>query len=75
MEVVNRGLQGMERWTPPDIRGVGTTGSGRELIGELIGADIVTDEITAHKTGSTFVGTLCSTAAVPTPSSRSADRT
>ncbi len=38
------------------VRGVGTTGSGRELIGELVGADTVNDEITAHKTGSTFVG-------------------
>ncbi len=33
------------------IAGVGTTGSGRELIGILVGADIVKDEITAHKTG------------------------
>ncbi|MDZ7346491.1 MAG: acyl-CoA dehydratase activase, partial [candidate division KSB1 bacterium] len=33
-----------------EILGVGTTGSGRELIGELVGADAVHDEITAHKT-------------------------
>jgi len=39
-----------------DVRGVGTTGSGRELIGELVGADTVNDEITAHKTGALFVG-------------------
>jgi len=38
------------------LRGVGTTGSGRELIGELCGADIITDEITAHKTGADFIG-------------------
>ena len=37
------------------IRGAGTTGSGRELVGELIGADVVIDEITAHKSGATFV--------------------
>ncbi|HSK08853.1 MAG TPA: acyl-CoA dehydratase activase [Vicinamibacterales bacterium] len=37
------------------IRGVGTTGSGRELIGELVGADTVNDEITAHKTGAAFI--------------------
>ncbi|HSB80995.1 MAG TPA: acyl-CoA dehydratase activase, partial [Candidatus Methylomirabilis sp.] len=37
------------------IRGVGTTGSGRELIGELVGADTITDEITAHTTGATYV--------------------
>ena len=38
------------------ICGVGTTGSGRELIGELVGADTVTDEITCHKTGACFIG-------------------
>ncbi|MFH1416922.1 MAG: acyl-CoA dehydratase activase [Planctomycetota bacterium] len=38
------------------IRAVGSTGSGRELIGELAGADSINDEITAHKTGATFVG-------------------
>ncbi len=37
------------------IRSVGTTGSGRELIGELVGADTVNDEITAHKTGAAFI--------------------
>jgi len=39
-----------------NICGVGTTGSGRELIGQLVGADTVNDEITAHKTGAMFVG-------------------
>jgi len=39
-----------------NVRGVGTTGSGRELIGRLVGADTINDEITAHKTGATFVG-------------------
>ena len=39
-----------------NLLGVGTTGSGRELIGELCGADVITDEITAHKTGADFVG-------------------
>jgi predicted CoA-substrate-specific enzyme activase len=37
------------------IRGVGATGSGRELIGELVGADTITDEITAHTTGALHV--------------------
>ena len=37
------------------IKGVGTTGSGRELTGVLIGADTINDEITAHKTGATHV--------------------
>ncbi|HVN04179.1 MAG TPA: acyl-CoA dehydratase activase [Bryobacteraceae bacterium] len=38
-----------------EIRGVGTTGSGRELIAEFAGADVVNDEITAHKTGAIHV--------------------
>ncbi len=53
IEVVARGLKEIESELGEilDIRGVGTTGSGRELIGELVGADTVNDEITAHKTG------------------------
>ncbi|MBN2215560.1 MAG: hypothetical protein JW723_15100 [Bacteroidales bacterium] len=30
------------------IKGAGTTGSGRKFTGKIIGADIITDEITAH---------------------------
>ncbi|MCL5736248.1 MAG: acyl-CoA dehydratase activase [Actinobacteria bacterium] len=58
VEVVNRGLAEIWNEMGPrlDILGVATTGSGRELIGELIGADTVNDEITAHKTGATFIG-------------------
>jgi len=37
------------------IQGVGTTGSGRELIAEFVGADVVNDEITAHKTGAVHI--------------------
>ena len=57
IEVVQKGLQEIRELVADriDILGVGTTGSGRELIGELIGADTVNDEITAHKTGSTHV--------------------
>ena len=37
------------------IRGCGTTGSGRYLTGDFIGADVVKNEITAHATGAAFV--------------------
>jgi predicted CoA-substrate-specific enzyme activase len=37
------------------VRGVGTTGSGRELVGLLVGADVIKDEITAHKMGALHV--------------------
>jgi predicted CoA-substrate-specific enzyme activase len=59
LEVVHQGLQEIESALGPrvDIVGVGTTGSGRELIGELVGADTVNDEITAHKTGAMFIST------------------
>lgn len=33
-----------------DILGIGTTGSGRELAGVLVGADVIKNEITAHAT-------------------------
>jgi len=58
VEVVTKGLAEIrdEIGDRLNLRGVGTTGSGRELIGELTGADIVTDEITAHKTGADFIG-------------------
>jgi predicted CoA-substrate-specific enzyme activase len=57
IEVVSAGLKEIEEQLGGRIRvlGVGTTGSGRELIGELVGADTVNDEITAHKTGATYV--------------------
>jgi predicted CoA-substrate-specific enzyme activase len=58
IEVVHEGLQEIvgEIGDRVRVRGVGTTGSGRELIGELIGADTINDEITAHKTGASFIG-------------------
>jgi len=34
-----------------EILGAGTTGSGRKLIGKVIGADLIINEITAHLTG------------------------
>ena len=58
IEVVSRYLLEIRDALGDRVRicGVGTTGSGRELIGELIGADTVTDEITCHKAGACFIG-------------------
>ncbi len=58
VEVVSKGLTDIQSEIGARINllGVGTTGSGRELIGELTGADIITDEITAHKTGADYIG-------------------
>jgi predicted CoA-substrate-specific enzyme activase len=57
IEAVEQGLAEVQRlWGGRlEIRGVGTTGSGRELIAELVGADAVNDEITAHKTGAIHI--------------------
>jgi predicted CoA-substrate-specific enzyme activase len=58
IEVVDHSLHRIEKNIGKRITicGVGTTGSGRELIGTLIGADTINDEITAHKTGADFIG-------------------
>src|SRR5208283_1922086 len=57
IEAVQQGLSEVERlWgNRLQICGVGTTGSGRELIAEFVGADSVNDEITAHKTGAIHI--------------------
>jgi len=57
IEVVSAGLRTIAQALGDRIRvrGAGTTGSGRELIGELVGADTINDEITAHKTGAMYV--------------------
>jgi len=57
IQIVNQGLKDIhaELGNKISIEGVGTTGSGRELIGELVGADTIKDEITAHKTGAMYI--------------------
>jgi predicted CoA-substrate-specific enzyme activase len=78
IEVVHQGLQEIEQMLGSriEICGVGTTGSGRELIGELVGADTVNDEITAHKTGAMFVHrTLTSKCAAPSSSNAESSAT
>lgn len=37
-----------QRVSPDQIRGVGVTGSGRDLVGRYVGADVVKNEITAQ---------------------------
>ena len=60
IEVVSRCLREMYQAVGHRVNvcAVGSTGSGRELVGELVGADSINDEITAHKTGATFVSDL-----------------
>jgi predicted CoA-substrate-specific enzyme activase len=68
IEAVQQGLAEVERkWgSRLKIQGVGTTGSGRELIAEFVGADVVNDEITAHKTGAIHISSTLGGEAVDT---------
>lgn len=53
IEAVKQGLKEIQTGLKEEINivGVGTTGSGRYMIGDLVGADIVRNEITAQATG------------------------
>ena len=52
---VKLGLKNIEQeFSEIEIVGVGTTGSARSLIGSIVGADVVKNEITAHATASSF---------------------
>jgi len=75
IEAVQQGLAEVESLWGKRLKvcGVGTTGSGRELIAEFVGADAVNDEITAHKTGAIHVSNTLAASRL-TPSSRSAGR-
>ncbi len=59
VEAVQQGLTELQAsWGDRlEVAGVGTTGSGRELVAQFVGADAVNDEITAHKTGAVHVST------------------
>ncbi len=50
VKAVQTGLNKLyeKRMTDYEVSGVGTTGSGRNLAGALVGADVVKNEITAH---------------------------
>ena len=57
LEAVCQGLAfvGGEAGDAVEIRGVATTGSGRYLTGDFVGADLVINEITAQATGAAIV--------------------
>ncbi len=53
--VVRKGLQTIkEKYGEVKFKAVGVTGSGRDRIGRLIGADVVKDEITSQARGAVF---------------------
>ena len=54
-EAVRKGLQAIkDKYGEIPFKAIGVTGSGRERIGRLIGADTVKDEITAQARGASF---------------------
>jgi predicted CoA-substrate-specific enzyme activase len=48
IDAIQTGLRKIKEDLEVDISGVGTTGSARKLAGEIVGADVVKNEITAH---------------------------
>ncbi|MDR5659422.1 acyl-CoA dehydratase activase [Serpentinicella sp. ANB-PHB4] len=52
LDSVKKGLKELANTVGNEVtvKGVGTTGSGRQLIGVMVGADVVKNEITAHAT-------------------------
>jgi predicted CoA-substrate-specific enzyme activase len=52
LETVKAGLRKLKAEFPAEsmMRAVGITGSGRQLVGVMIGADVIKNEITAHAT-------------------------
>jgi len=57
IEAVREGLLGIAKEIADkvEIKGVGTTGSGRYMIADFVGADIVKNEITAQATATSFI--------------------
>ena len=57
IEAVREGFKGINTEVGRDISiaGVGTTGSGRYMIADFVGADIVKNEITAQATAAAFI--------------------
>ncbi len=56
IKAVKNGLKMLKEKLPEnvEIAGVGTTGSGRQLAGVIVGADIIKNEISTHAKGSSF---------------------
>jgi predicted CoA-substrate-specific enzyme activase len=57
LESIKKGLSELKKKLPEEVivKGVGTTGSGRYLIGDFIGADVIRNEITAQAYGALFL--------------------
>ncbi|MDP3011729.1 MAG: acyl-CoA dehydratase activase, partial [Candidatus Hydromicrobium sp.] len=63
IEAVRKGIEiiGSKVGDRINVKGVGTTGSGRYLIGDFVGADMVINEITAQATAAADIDSLVDT--------------
>ncbi len=62
IDAVKKGIgQISEEYPHIKIKGVGVTGSGRYMIGDFVGADVVKDEITAHARGAIYIDSTIDT--------------
>ncbi len=57
LESIKKGLAELKKRLPEKavVKGVGTTGSGRYLVGDFIGADVIRNEITAQAFGALYL--------------------
>ncbi len=57
LESVKKGLLDLRAKLPEKVKvkGVGTTGSGRYLVGDFVGADVIRNEITAQAFGALYI--------------------
>ncbi len=57
LESVKEGLLALRQKLPKEVEvmGVGTTGSGRYLVGDFVGADVIRNEITAQAKAAAFL--------------------
>ncbi len=56
INVIKKGISDLKNKINSDfeIKGIGTTGSGRKLAGVIVGADLIKNEITAHAVAAAF---------------------
>ncbi len=57
LDSVKKGLSELAKKLPSgvNVKGVGTTGSGRYLVGDFVGADVIRNEITAQAYGALYL--------------------
>ena len=55
IKTIQDGFRELKKYKKEEILAVGTTGSGRQIAGYVIGADVVKNEITAHAVAALYI--------------------